>query len=120
MVLLREEEPQEGFYEIQSDAVLDKGRNTVVKKNGAYHFDAMYAYMSADYLTVVSTKQTGEEQQEQPPQKPETEGENIPAEKTLDSIKIVNPPVKTVYTEGEAFEAEGIKVMAKWERWHRK
>ena len=114
VVLLREEEPQEGFYEIQSDAVLDKGRNTVVKKNGAYHFDAMYAYMSADYLTVVSTKQTGEEQQEQPPQKPETEGENIPAEKTLDSIKIVNPPVKTVYTEGEAFEAEGIKVMAKW------
>ena len=114
VVLLREEEPQEGFYEIQSDAVLDKGRNTVVKKNGAYHFDAMYAYMSADYLTVVSTKQTGEEQQEQPPQKPETEGENIPAEKTLDSIKIVNPPVKTVHTEGEAFEAEGIKVMAKW------
>lgn len=114
VVLLREEEPQEGFYEIQSDAVLDKGRNTVVKKNGAYHFDAMYAYMSADYLTVVSTKQTGEEQQEQPPQKPENEGENIPAEKTLDSIKIVNPPVKTVYTEGEAFEAEGIKVMAKW------
>ena len=114
VVLLREEEPQEGFYEIQSDAVLDKGRNTVVKKNGAYHFDAMYAYMSADYLTVVSTKQTGEEQQEQPPQKPETEGENIPAEKTLDSIKIVNPPVKTVYTEGEAFAAEGMKVMAKW------
>nr|WP_308778987.1 glucosaminidase domain-containing protein [uncultured Blautia sp.] len=114
VVLLREEEPQEGFYEIQSDAVLDKGRNTVVKKNGAYHFDAMYAYMSADYLTVVSTKQTGEEQQEQPPQKPENEGENIPAEKTLDSIKIVNPPVKTVYTEGEAFAAEGMKVMAKW------
>lgn len=122
VVLLREEEPQEGFYEIQSDAVLDKGRNTVVKKNGAYHFDSMYAYMSADYLTVVSPKQTGEQQQEQNqeenqeqlPQEPENEGENIPAEKTLDSIRIVNPPAKTVYTEGEVFAAEGMKVMAKW------
>ena len=76
-------------------------------------------HMSADYLTVVSTKQTGEEEEEQPPQKPENEGENIPAEKTLDSIKIVNPPVKTVYTEGEAF-AGGNEGHGKMERWHRK
>ena len=34
------------------------------------------------------------------------------AQKTLESIKITTPPTKTVYTEGEKFNPEGMKVIA--------
>ena len=50
VVLVRNEEPSEGFYEIQSDAVLDSSRSTVVKDSGKYDFEGMYGYMSSDYL----------------------------------------------------------------------
>ena len=55
VVLVRNEEPSEGFYEIQSDAVLDSSRSTVVKDSGKYDFEGMYGYMSSDYLTWGST-----------------------------------------------------------------
>ena len=58
VVLIRKSEPIDGFYEIQSDGVLDKERSKVVKENGTYNFEQMYGYMSSDYLTVISIAKT--------------------------------------------------------------
>lgn len=107
VVLVRNEEPSEGFYEIQSDAVLDSSRSTVVKDSGKYDFEGMYGYMSSDYLTVVSR---GKNTQEQAPDTDET----IPPEKQLESIAIANAPSKVSYIEGESFDGSGMQVLAKW------
>lgn len=107
VVLVRNEEPSEGFYEIQSDAVLDSSRSTVVKDSGKYDFEGMYGYMSSDYLTVVSR---GKNTQEQAPDTDET----IPPEKQLESIAIANAPSKVSYIEGESFDGAGMQVLAKW------
>lgn len=47
VVLVRNEEPSEGFYEIQSDAVLDSSRSTVVKDSGKYDFEECTAICQA-------------------------------------------------------------------------
>lgn len=107
VVLVRNEEPSEGFYEIQSDAVLDSSRSTVVKDSGKYDFEGMYGYMSSDYLTVVSR---GKNTQEQAPDTDET----IPPEKQLESIAIAKAPSKVFYIEGESFDGAGMQVLAKW------
>lgn len=107
VVLVRNEEPSEGFYEIQSDAVLDSSRSTVVKDSGKYDFEGMYGYMSSDYLTVVSR---GKNTQEQAPDTDET----IPPEKQLESIAIAKAPSKVSYIEGESFDGVGMQVLAKW------
>ena len=107
VVLVRNEEPSEGFYEIQSDAVLDSSRSTVVKDSGKYDFEGMYGYMSSDYLTVVSR---GKNTQEQAPDTDET----IPPEKQLESIAIAKAPSKVSYIEGESFDGSGMQVLAKW------
>ena len=65
VVLVRNQETRDGFYEIQSDGVLDKERESVVKSSGNYNFEQMYGYMSADYLTLISSsKQEGGQTQE--------------------------------------------------------
>lgn len=107
VVLVRNEEPSEGFYEIQSDAVLDSSRSTVVKDSGKYDFEGMYGYMSSDYLTVVSR---GKNTQEQAPDTDET----ITPEKQLESIAIAKAPSKVFYIEGESFDGAGMQVLAKW------
>lgn len=43
-----------GFYEIQSDPVLNSGRTGINTNTGNYNRDQMYAYISQDYVTVVS------------------------------------------------------------------
>ncbi|CUX29181.1 N-acetylglucosaminidase [Clostridium sp. C105KSO13] len=45
---------ENGFYKVQSDPVLNAGRTAINSTSGAYNFSNMYAYTSADYLTVVS------------------------------------------------------------------
>lgn len=45
-----------GFYKVQSDPVLNSGRTGINSSTGKYNFSAMYAYVSADYVTVVSGK----------------------------------------------------------------
>ena len=45
-----------GFYEIQSDGVLNSGRTAIDTGSGAYSMNNMYAYISSDYVTVVSGK----------------------------------------------------------------
>lgn len=105
VVLMRKSEPIDGFYEIQSDGVLDKERSKVVKENGTYNFEQMYGYMSSDYLTVIS-KAENQGQQEQEPV--------VPEEKRLDAIQITVPPAKTAYIEGETFDKTGMQVLALW------
>lgn len=105
VVLTRKSEPVDGFYEIQSDGVLDKERSKVVKENGTYNFQQMYGYISSDYLTVIS-KAENEGTQEQEPV--------VPEEKQLDSIQITVPPAKTAYEEGETFDKTGMQVLALW------
>lgn len=105
VVLMRKSEPIDGFYEIQSDGVLDKERSKVVKENGTYNFQQMYGYISSDYLTVIS-KAENEGTQEQEPV--------VPEEKQLDSIQITVPPAKTAYEEGETFDKTGMQVLALW------
>ena len=43
-----------GFYKIQSDGVLNSKRTTVESSVGIYDFKNMYAYISAEYLTIVN------------------------------------------------------------------
>ena len=47
------------FYQIQSDPVLNSGRTAINSSSGAYNFSNMYAYISKDYVTVVSGKVSG-------------------------------------------------------------
>lgn len=105
VVLMRKSEPIDGFYEIQSDGVLDKERSKVVKENGTYNFEQMYCYMSSDYLRVISTAKNGGVQEQEPV---------VPEEKRLDAIQITVPPAKTAYKEGETFDKTGMQVLALW------
>ena len=51
-VLIRGE--KDGFYEIQSDAVLNSGRSAVDTSSGKYSVDNMYSYISKDYVKIIS------------------------------------------------------------------
>lgn len=107
-VLIKDSTPENGFYRIQSDAVLDSGRTSVVSGSGAYSFDAMYAYISSDYVQIVNQGTAVSEPEPEPQPEPEPE----PA--TLDSISIAAAPQKTIYTEGETFDPTGMTVQANW------
>ncbi len=109
-VLIKDSTPENGFYRIQSDAVLDSGRTSVMSGSGAYSFDAMYAYISSDYVQIVNQGTAVSEPEPEP--QPEPEPEPVPA--TLDSISIAAAPQKTVYTEGETFDPTGMTVQANW------
>ena len=66
VVLVRNQEAKDGFYEIQSDGVLDEKREGVVKSSGNYSFEQMYGYMSADYLTLISSSKQEDGQNQEP------------------------------------------------------
>ena len=51
-VLIRGE--KDGFYEIQSDAVLNSGRSAIDTSSGKYSIDNMYSYISKDYVKIIS------------------------------------------------------------------
>lgn len=95
-VLILEQEKTNNFWKIQSDGVLNVERTGVEKGNGLYDFDAMYAYISADYVQVVNT---GKKQQ---------------IKKELQSIAVTQQPEKIAYTEGETFNLSGMQVTAQW------
>lgn len=46
--------PESGFYKIQSDGVLSEERTGVNTSSGVYKKGSMYAYISSDYVTIVS------------------------------------------------------------------
>lgn len=95
-VLLKESQASNSFYKIQSDGVLNSGRTALNSGSGEYNFDGMYAYVSSDYIVVVN------------------KGSSTAKPKTLESINITTPPSKTMYTEGEKYNAAGMVVKAKW------
>ncbi len=45
---------ENGFYKVQSDPVLNSGRTGINGSSGNYNFSSMYAYVSKDYVDVVS------------------------------------------------------------------
>ena len=51
-VLIRGE--KDGFYEIQSDPVLNSGRTAIDTISGHYSINNMYGYISKDYVRIVS------------------------------------------------------------------
>ena len=95
-VLIQNTTAENGFYRIQSDSVLTADRSAIVTSTGAYNFDQMYAYISADYVTLVN------------------QGANTEVKKELSSIYVSQAPSKVTYTAGENFDPAGIIVMAKW------
>lgn len=45
---------ENGFYRIQSEPVLNSGRTAIDSKTGVYDFNAMYAYVSKDYVSKIT------------------------------------------------------------------
>ena len=99
-VLILDETATNSFYRIQSDGVLNSGRTALNSSSGQYSFSSMYAYISSDYVDIVNDGSSTEESEPEPA--------------TLSSISITTAPTKTSYTEGEKFDATGMKVTAKW------
>lgn len=88
---------ENGFYKIQSDAVLNSARTAADSSTGKYNFETMSAYISSNYVTLVNSGKVTEE-----------------TKKALQSICISKAPTKTAYTEGETFDGTGMSVKAKW------
>lgn len=95
-VLIQNSAAENGFYRIQSDAVLNGDRSGVNAGTGQYDFDSMYAYISANYVSAVN------------------QGGTVEVKKELQSIYISQAPAKTAYTAGEIFDPTGMGVVAKW------
>lgn len=93
-VLIQDQNLENGYYRIQSDAVLNSDRSGVKTGTGEYDFDQMYAYMHSDYVAVVS------------------QGKNVAAKKELQSVNISQAPAKIAYTAGEIFDPSGMAVTA--------
>lgn len=106
VVLVRNPEPVNHFYEIQSDAVLNEQRTEIVKSSGKYNFDTMYSYMSEDYLTIVHQKSESEivppETENTPPENETTppESESQPQEETPEIQQV------TLFVTPEAVEVQ--------------
>lgn len=52
--LIIDPEPVNRYYKIQSEPVLTAGRNGIATGTGSYNKYSMYAYLSMDYVTIVS------------------------------------------------------------------
>ena len=52
--LILDKNPINKFYRIQSDGVLNSGRTAIDKTTGKYNFEQMYAYISSDYIQIIS------------------------------------------------------------------
>ena len=56
--LILDKNPVNKFYKIQSEPVLNSGRTGINSSSGVYNFSNMYAYLSSDYLKIVSEGKT--------------------------------------------------------------
>lgn len=56
--LVLDKNPVNKFYKIQSEPVLNSGRTGINSSSGVYNFSNMYAYLSSDYLKIVSDGQS--------------------------------------------------------------
>ena len=78
-MLILDAEPAAGFYRIQSDAVLSQDRQSI-SSGREYDFDAMYAYISADYVSVVNTGSASGTTPDVTPEEPDTTPDVTPEE----------------------------------------
>lgn len=93
------------FYQIQSDPVLNSGRTAIDKNTGAYNLSNMYAYISKDYVTVVSGKAGGT------PETPSsTEGINYSVHAQTYGWMSEKSDGAMAGTEGEAKRLEAVKI----------
>ena len=52
--IILNEQPENGFYRIQSDGLLNSAGTGLDNGSGAYNFSSMHAFISADYLSIVN------------------------------------------------------------------
>lgn len=62
-VIVLDREAAGGFYKIQSEGVVNSDRSALLKA-AEYDFDKMYAYISADYVSIVGEGTEGEDEPE--------------------------------------------------------
>ncbi len=93
-VLIQDMAAENGYYRMQSDAVLNDDRSGLNTGTGEYRFEQMFAYIHSDYVTVVS------------------QGGTVTAKKELKSLTISQAPAKTAYAAGEVFDPAGMVVTA--------
>ena len=95
-VLIQDVTSENGYYRIQSDAVLNADKSGLNAGIGEYLFEQMYAYMHSDYAVIVN------------------QGGTVTAKKELQSVVISQVPAKTAYLVGEVFDPTGMVVLANW------
>lgn len=117
-VLVLNNQPENGFYKIQSDSVLNAERTAVTKSTGVYDARSMYAYASADYIKIVHTG-TGAENvpttltgtQPTPPPAPQPpEGAVYSTYKTLETLNYRTGPGTTYSVAGSLPKGTRVKV----------
>lgn len=54
-VLVLKSTPENSFYKIQSDGVLNTARSALDTSTGVYNFSSMHAYISSNYVTIVNS-----------------------------------------------------------------
>ena len=97
------------FYQIQSDPVLNSGRTAVNTVSGVYSFDDMYAYISKDYVSIVSGE--AEEGTEEEPDEPDsTEGISYLVHAQTYGWMGEKQDGDMAGTEGEAKRLEAVKI----------
>ena len=52
--IIRNENVENGYFKIQSDSVINSDRTGIRKDTGIYEFGSMFAYISSQYVSVVS------------------------------------------------------------------
>ena len=97
------------FYQIQSDPVLNSGRTAVDTASGVYSFDDMYAYISKDYVSVVSGE-AGEGNEEEPEKPASTEGISYSVHAQTYGWMGEQQDGAMAGTEGEAKRLEAVKI----------
>ena len=53
------DKPTNKFFKIQSDGVLNSNRTAIDMETGEYSYAKMYAYLSSDYINIISSGTTG-------------------------------------------------------------
>lgn len=93
------------FYKIQSDPVLNSGRTSIDTNTGIYDMNGMYAYISKDYVTVVSGNA-----QEDPETPPSAEGISYSVHAQTYGWMPERSDGEMAGTEGEAKRLEAVKI----------
>lgn len=97
------------FYQIQSDPVLSSGRTAVNTASGDYSFEDMYAYISKDYVSVVSGE-AGGDTEEEPEEPVSSEGISYSVHAQTYGWMGEQQDGAMAGTEGEAKRLEAVRI----------